>query len=104
MITRRALIKSAGVGAAGATLAMGTAAQAEDKTMTAKYSGPYEMPKNMTLLSIANADGTETLGIKTGESVIDVRKASRALNLPTAFTLDQLLQEGSASQLAKLVQ
>jgi 2-keto-4-pentenoate hydratase/2-oxohepta-3-ene-1,7-dioic acid hydratase in catechol pathway len=71
--------------------------------MNTKYSGPFEMPKNMTLLSIANGDGTETLGIKTGENVIDVRKAAQLLNLPVALTLDQLLQEGSAGQLQKLV-
>jgi 2-keto-4-pentenoate hydratase/2-oxohepta-3-ene-1,7-dioic acid hydratase in catechol pathway len=71
--------------------------------MTTKYSGPFEMPKNMTLLSIANGDGTETLGVKTGESVIDVRKAAQLLNLPVALTLDQLLQEGSAGQLKKLL-
>ena len=71
--------------------------------MNTKYSGPFEMPKNMTLLSIANGDGTETLGVKTGESVIDVRKAAQLLNLPAALTLDQLLQEGSAGQLQKLV-
>jgi 2-keto-4-pentenoate hydratase/2-oxohepta-3-ene-1,7-dioic acid hydratase in catechol pathway len=100
MITRRTLIKSAGAGAAvGATIT----ARAEDKPMTTKYTGPFEMPKNMTLLSIANGDGTETLGVKTGESVIDVRKAAQLLNLPAALTLDQLLQEGSAGQLQKLV-
>jgi 2-keto-4-pentenoate hydratase/2-oxohepta-3-ene-1,7-dioic acid hydratase in catechol pathway len=71
--------------------------------MTTKYSGPFEMPKNMTLLSIANGDGRETLGVKTGESVIDVRKAAQLLSLPAALTLDQLLQEGSAGQLQKLV-
>jgi 2-keto-4-pentenoate hydratase/2-oxohepta-3-ene-1,7-dioic acid hydratase in catechol pathway len=62
------------------------------------------MPKDMTLLSIANGDGSETLGVKTGDSVIDVRKASQVLGLPAAQTLDQLLREGSAGQLAKLVE
>ncbi len=104
MITRRTLIKSAGAGAAGTAMGMGAAARAEKTFAAAKYSGPFEMPRNMTLLSIANPDGTETLGVKQGEEVIDVRKASRALNLPAALTLDQLLQEGSASQLTKLVQ
>jgi 2-keto-4-pentenoate hydratase/2-oxohepta-3-ene-1,7-dioic acid hydratase in catechol pathway len=103
MFTRRTLIKTAGASAAGATLAMGTAAQAEDKAMTAKYNGQFEMPMNMTLLSIANADGTETLGVKMDGSVVDVRKASQTLNMPVALTLEQLLQEGSAGQLAKLV-
>jgi 2-keto-4-pentenoate hydratase/2-oxohepta-3-ene-1,7-dioic acid hydratase in catechol pathway len=102
MITRRTLMKSAGAGAAGVAVGATAAARAEDKAIATKYSGPFEMPKNMTLLSIANADGTETLGIKTGESVIDVRKASQLMNLPAAMTLDQLLQEGSAGQLQKL--
>jgi 2-keto-4-pentenoate hydratase/2-oxohepta-3-ene-1,7-dioic acid hydratase in catechol pathway len=96
-------MKSAGAGAAGAAIGTTATARAEDKATATKYSGPFEMPKNMTLLSIANADGTETLGVKTGESVIDVRKAAQLLNLPVAFTLDQLLQEGSAGQLQKLV-
>ncbi|MGO9462113.1 MAG: fumarylacetoacetate hydrolase family protein [Rhodomicrobium sp.] len=104
MITRRMLIEAATVGAAGTAMGMGAAgARSENKPVSAKYSGPFEMPRNMTLLSIANADGTETLGVKTGESVIDVRRASQLLNLPAALTLDQLLQEGSASQFVKLV-
>jgi 2-keto-4-pentenoate hydratase/2-oxohepta-3-ene-1,7-dioic acid hydratase in catechol pathway len=96
-------MKSAAASAAGTAMGTAAAARAEDKATTAKYSGPFEMPKNMTLLSIANADGTETLGVKTGESVIDVRKAAQLLNLPAALTLDELLQEGSAGQLKKLV-
>jgi 2-keto-4-pentenoate hydratase/2-oxohepta-3-ene-1,7-dioic acid hydratase in catechol pathway len=100
MITRRILMKWAG---AGATIGLGSAAHAEDKPEAAKYSGPFEMPREMALLSIANSDGTETLGVKTGDSVIDVRKASQLLSLPAAFTLEQLLQEGSTSQLKKLV-
>jgi 2-keto-4-pentenoate hydratase/2-oxohepta-3-ene-1,7-dioic acid hydratase in catechol pathway len=103
MITRRMLMKSAGASAAGAAVGATMTARAEDKPVTTKYSGPFEMPKSMTLLSIANGDGTETLGVKTGESVIDVRKAAQLLNLPAALTLDQLLQEGSAGQLQKLV-
>jgi len=97
------LMQSASAGAAGAAIGATSTARAEDKPMTTKYSGPFEMPKNMTLLSIANADGTETLGVKTGESAIDVRKAAQLLNLAAALTLDQLLQEGSAGQLQKLV-
>jgi 2-keto-4-pentenoate hydratase/2-oxohepta-3-ene-1,7-dioic acid hydratase in catechol pathway len=104
MITRRNLMKSAGAGAAGAALSKGTIAQAEEKSITSKYSGPFEMPRNLTLLAIANADGSETLGIQSGEQVIDVRKASLLLNMPAALTMAQLLQEGSAGQLAKLAE
>lgn len=100
MFTRRNIMKWAGAGAAGTAFSMGTAVQAQEKA--AAYGGPFEMPRNLTLLSIANADGTETLGIKTGEQVIDVRMASRLLNMPAALTMEQLLREGSASQLAKL--
>jgi 2-keto-4-pentenoate hydratase/2-oxohepta-3-ene-1,7-dioic acid hydratase in catechol pathway len=103
MITRRTLIKTAGAGAAGAAMSA-THAAAEEKGVTAKYSGPFEMPSNMTLLSIANSDGTETLGVKSSDNVIDVRKASQLLNMPAALTLDQLLQEGSAGQLKKLAE
>jgi 2-keto-4-pentenoate hydratase/2-oxohepta-3-ene-1,7-dioic acid hydratase in catechol pathway len=100
MITRRTLMKWAGTGAA---VGVATAAHAEEKPEAAKYSGPFEMPSGMTLLSIANSDGSETLGVKTGDGVVDVRKASQLLNLPAALTLERLLQEGSASQLRKLV-
>ncbi len=103
MITRRTLLKSAGAGAAGAAIATGSA-QGGEHTMTATYSGPFEMPKAMTLLSIANPDGTETLGVKVNERVIDVRKAAQILSLPAASTLEQLLKEGSASQLARLIE
>ena len=69
MITRRTLIQSAGVGA-GCWCGgwVGGTAHAAETPKAAKYTGPFEMPKNVTLLSIANSDGTETLGVKTGET------------------------------------
>lgn len=104
MITRRTLIRSAGAGAASAAFAKGSGAQAEEKAARVKYSGPFEMPRSLTLLAIANDDGTETLGIKSGELVIDVRKASQLLGMPAALTLEQLLREGSAGELTKLAE
>jgi 2-keto-4-pentenoate hydratase/2-oxohepta-3-ene-1,7-dioic acid hydratase in catechol pathway len=86
----------------GLTVGLGSNVRAEEKSPAAAYSGPFEMPKGMTLLSIANADGSETLGVKAGDNVIDVRKASQLLNMPAALTLEQLLREGSASELRKL--
>jgi hypothetical protein len=62
------------------------------------------MPRSLTLLAIANANGAETLGIKSGESVIDVRRASQLLAMPAALTMEQLLLEGSAGQLTKLAE
>src|SRR5512139_3976113 len=67
-----------------------------------KYSGPHELPKGLTLLSIAQPDGAETLGIKTGSSVIDVRVASRLLGIPTPLTMEELLREGNAAALTQI--
>ncbi|HXU94184.1 MAG TPA: fumarylacetoacetate hydrolase family protein [Gallionella sp.] len=67
-----------------------------------KYSGPHEMPKGLTLLSIAQADGAETLGIRTGSSVIDVRTASRLLGIPAPLTMEELLREGNAAGLSRI--
>lgn len=66
------------------------------------YSGPHEMPKSLTLLSITQSDGAETLGIKTGCSVIDVRVASRLLAIPAPLTMEELFQEGNAAGLTAI--
>ena len=66
------------------------------------YSGPHEMPKGLTLLAIAQSDGAETLGIKTGSSVIDVRAASRLLGIPAPLTMEELLREGNAASLTRI--
>lgn len=60
------------------------------------------MPRGMTLLSIRSEHG-DTLGVKTDRGILDVRRASLALHLPVPLTLDDLLQEGGASELAHLV-
>ncbi len=66
------------------------------------YSGPHEMPKGLTLLSISQPDGAETLGIKTGSSVIDVRAASRLLGIPAPLTMEELLRDGNATALTQI--
>jgi len=43
-----------------------TSAAAAGTAMAANYAGPHEMPTNVTLLSMRNADGSETLGVKLG--------------------------------------
>lgn len=60
------------------------------------------MPKGLTLLSIAHSDGAETLGIKAGSSVIDVRAASRLLDIPAPLSMEELLREGNAAALTKI--
>jgi 2-keto-4-pentenoate hydratase/2-oxohepta-3-ene-1,7-dioic acid hydratase in catechol pathway len=68
-----------------------------------KHKGPHELPKNVTLLSMENADGTETLGVKTAKGVIDVRMASRLLGIAAPMTLEELLREGDAAGLNRLI-
>jgi 2-keto-4-pentenoate hydratase/2-oxohepta-3-ene-1,7-dioic acid hydratase in catechol pathway len=100
MTTRRSFLKTAGamtVGAASATPALASAAS------KSKYTGPHEMPRKLTLLAIQNADGTETLGVKTDAGVIDVRRASALLHLSAPLTAEELLREGNARGLAALV-
>jgi len=60
------------------------------------------MPRGLKLLSILNADGTETLGVKTGAGVIDVREAAEELDMPTPLTVEQMLRDGTAPQLEAL--
>jgi 2-keto-4-pentenoate hydratase/2-oxohepta-3-ene-1,7-dioic acid hydratase in catechol pathway len=101
MTTRRSFLKTAGamsVGIAAATPSSAATAQA-GRT----FKGPHEMPRNATLLSIRNADGTETLGVRTENGVIDIRKASGLLRIAAPLTLEELLKEGNAGGLARLV-
>jgi 2-keto-4-pentenoate hydratase/2-oxohepta-3-ene-1,7-dioic acid hydratase in catechol pathway len=106
MTSRRSFLKTAGVVTAGiaaaATASAATAAGRHD-AMARKYKGPHEMPTKVTLLSMKNPDGSETLGVKTADGVIDVRKASRLLKIAAPLTLEELLKEGNASGLKKLV-
>src|ERR1700683_1672884 len=89
------------VGMAGATRA---SVPSKSKVMAGKYAGPHEMPSNITLLSMRNADGSETLGVKVdNDAVIDVRKARQLLGIAAPLTLEELLKEGNASGLDKLV-
>jgi 2-keto-4-pentenoate hydratase/2-oxohepta-3-ene-1,7-dioic acid hydratase in catechol pathway len=67
-----------------------------------RSAAPHEMPRGMTLLSIRSEHG-DTLGVKTDRGILDVRRASLALHLPVPLTLDDLLQEGGAPELAHLV-
>jgi 2-keto-4-pentenoate hydratase/2-oxohepta-3-ene-1,7-dioic acid hydratase in catechol pathway len=112
MTTRRTFLKTAGAITVGAASAAPLAASAgaakpvvahSEHLHKKKYTGPHELPKNTTLLSIKNADGTETLGVKTDAGVIDVRKASELLHMAAPLTLHELLKEGDADGLARLV-
>jgi 2-keto-4-pentenoate hydratase/2-oxohepta-3-ene-1,7-dioic acid hydratase in catechol pathway len=104
MTTRRDFLATTGLVTAGVLVGgPGPSLSAETKPAARKYEGPRELPKNVTLLSIDHGDGSETLGVKTSAGILDVRKAARILNLSTPLTLEELLKEGNAAGLNKLI-
>jgi 2-keto-4-pentenoate hydratase/2-oxohepta-3-ene-1,7-dioic acid hydratase in catechol pathway len=104
MTSRRTFLKAAGAISAGAAASASSAApQKSGESAAHRYSGPHELPSNVTLLAMKNSDGTETLGVKTDAGVIDVRKASKLMNIVAPITLEELLKEGNASGLNKLI-
>jgi 2-keto-4-pentenoate hydratase/2-oxohepta-3-ene-1,7-dioic acid hydratase in catechol pathway len=103
MTSRRGFLKTAGAVTAGLGAAS-TSASTEKMASAKKYDGPHEMPTNVTLLSIQNADGSETLGVKLDHgTVLDVRNASHLLGIAAPATLEELLRGGNARGLDKLV-
>lgn len=103
MTTRRTFLQTSAamtVGVASAARAVATHGHA----MAGKYSGPHELPTNVTLLCMRNADGSETLGVKfSDDAVLDVRKASQLLGIAAPLTLEELLKDGNAGGLNKLI-
>jgi 2-keto-4-pentenoate hydratase/2-oxohepta-3-ene-1,7-dioic acid hydratase in catechol pathway len=65
--------------------------------------GSDALPRGLKLLSIRNADGSETLGIHSDDGIIDVRAASRRLGLACPLNVGQMLREGTSGQLNALV-
>jgi 2-keto-4-pentenoate hydratase/2-oxohepta-3-ene-1,7-dioic acid hydratase in catechol pathway len=70
----------------------------------AAKGSPMTLPRQLTLLSIANGDGTETLGARTPRGVVDVRRAATHLGLAAPLTLEAMLREGRADELTRLVE
>jgi 2-keto-4-pentenoate hydratase/2-oxohepta-3-ene-1,7-dioic acid hydratase in catechol pathway len=100
MPSRRSLMKAGLLSAAlapAAALAQGAAAQKKP------YAGTHALPRGLTLVAIRQTDGRETLGVKTEHGILDVDAAARALRLDAPSTLEQMLAEGSASQVSALV-
>jgi 2-keto-4-pentenoate hydratase/2-oxohepta-3-ene-1,7-dioic acid hydratase in catechol pathway len=65
--------------------------------------GPTSLLPAVTLLTIRNTGGRETLGVKFDDGVFDVAQAAGLLGLTAPLTLEQLLHEGSWSQVEALV-
>jgi 2-keto-4-pentenoate hydratase/2-oxohepta-3-ene-1,7-dioic acid hydratase in catechol pathway len=88
---------------AGATeSATGSATGAAPARRLKRSVASHEMPRGMTLLSMRSEHG-DTLGVKTDRGILDVRRASLALHHPAPLTLDDLLQEGGAPELTRLI-
>ncbi len=104
MSSRRTFLKTSGAVAAGIGVAPTASASTNGQANLKRYRGPHEMPTNVTLLAMQNADGSETLGVKLHDDVVlDVRKASHLLGIAAPTTLEDLLKEGNARDLNKLV-
>ncbi len=89
------LMASAGVAPADAT-SVGTTPPVSPK-------GPRGMPRGLRLLTIRQADGAETLGVKTSSGILDVAAASKMLGMEAPVTLEQMLADASAPALDALV-
>jgi 2-keto-4-pentenoate hydratase/2-oxohepta-3-ene-1,7-dioic acid hydratase in catechol pathway len=104
MTSRRSFLKTTAAVSAGVAAASTASAATEKKPMAKKYSGPHEMPTQVTLLSMLNGDGSETLGVKLdNDAVLDVRKANQLLGMTAPVTLEELLRDGNARGLHALV-
>lgn len=62
----------------------------------------HALPRNLTLLSLANDDGTETLGMRTERGIVDVRLAASHFAMPAPPSIDVMLREGRAGELETL--
>ena len=99
MTTRRNFIKTAVAAGIGSS----ALAQADIAHAAAQGSGLHQMPRGLTLLSILQADGSETLGVKLPHGVLDVASASKALGVVAPTTLEDLLLTGSTPLLQQLI-
>jgi 2-keto-4-pentenoate hydratase/2-oxohepta-3-ene-1,7-dioic acid hydratase in catechol pathway len=104
MTSRRVFLQTTAAVTLGAGSASRASAPTASNAAVGKYGGRHEMPANVTLLSMRNADGSETLGVRFGDAaVLDVRQASQLLGIAAPLTLEELLKEGNARGLTQLI-
>lgn len=101
MHSRRKLMK-AGL-AAAAFAATNVSAEAGSEA-TARSNGSDELPRKLTVLSIRQEDGRETMGVKTNAGVLDVSAATKLLGLTAPLTLEALLVNGGNAELKTLIE
>ncbi|MFM0738041.1 fumarylacetoacetate hydrolase family protein [Paraburkholderia xenovorans] len=104
MLNRRAMIKTVGaLSLAASALTTKSVLAQRNTTVVAGGSRAAELPRGVTLLSINQRDGSETLGVKTPNGILDVVKANVLLNTNVPVTLEALLRGGAGAELTSLV-
>lgn len=99
MTTRRDFMATAVMaGVGGAMIGQAVAAKAAGPS-----SGSKQMPRGLTLLSIRQPDGKETLGVKTPGGILDVAAAGKAFKIDAPTTLEDLLSSGNVPALEQLI-
>ena len=99
MTTRRNFIKTA----AAATVATSALGQTGQVRADPAGAGPRQLPRGLTLLSMAKDGGAETLGVKLPSGILDVADARDALKIDAPTTLEDLLASGRAAALDQLI-
>lgn len=103
MLSRRTLLTAVPMGITAITgVPPAASAQATQDGPTV-YNGPHELPRGMTLLSIKQGNGAETLGVKTPQGVLDVAQAAGLLKVPAPATLEELLRTGNTVALRNVI-
>ena len=59
----------------------------------------HALPQNLKLVSIAQDDGAETLGLCTERGILDVRFAAQHFSVSAPLTLEAMLRDGNAAAL-----
>ncbi|MVT54231.1 FAA hydrolase family protein [Bradyrhizobium yuanmingense] len=101
MHSRRKLMK-AGL-AAAAFAATNVSAQAAGET-SSRSSGSGALPHKLTVVSIRQEDGRETMGVKTAAGVLDLAAATKLLGHSAPLTLEELLINGGNAEVNTLVE
>lgn len=100
MTTRRDFMKTAavvaGVGATGL-------ANVEGAKAAVPSTGTHQPPRGVTLLAIANPNGSDTLGVKLPIGILDVAAAAKALKIDVPVTLESLLVSGDFASLENVI-
>jgi hypothetical protein len=99
MTTRGDLMKNAVVAGLGSTVL----SQADTAHSATARTAEMQMPRGLTLLSLVQADDSETLGVKLSNGILDVALAGKTLNLVVPTTLDELLAHGDVAALERLI-